>query len=185
MENVLIKSFVHGNAVVLQFPGGAGPEFTAGSRMNQVANHAWTDQLGERQGPGAVFRGQAGNTNFFHVCIPAPDSALVRSPTPIIDEQGITPPHFYVAQPAVLVTVDFDVTLDRGVEITSVSIFDGRNSVAVFTPSVSGIGTTRISLPSPRQIQFGLGVSFGVTFNGDGNIAFHSAAAQFMYMNLP
>ena len=64
--------WVHGNAVALQFPGGAGLEFTDRSRMAQVENHAWTDITGLRRGNGATFRGNGNDSNFFHFSIPTP-----------------------------------------------------------------------------------------------------------------
>ena len=187
MANLRTKMLVHGNAVFLQFPGGGGPEFTAGHSMSQFSNHAWTDLLGERQGPGVVFRGNGGNTNFFHVCVPSPNSALVRLETPIVDSDGIEPPHLYTTVPAFLLNVFFEVSLDRGVTMDSVYVFDGVSLLPGFphAPAIVGSGPTVVNVPSPQALRSGLGISFGVTFNATGNITFHSAGAEFQYSNLP
>ena len=190
MVSLRTKILVHGNAVFLQFPGGGGfggLQSTAGHSMSQFDHHALTDLLGERQGPGVVFRGNSGNTNFFHVSIPSPDRALVRSETLISDAMGIEPTHFYTTVSALLINVFFEVSLDPGVVIDSVFVFDGRNMLPGFPlpPTPTSFGPTVVVVPSAQPIQSGLGISFGVTFNAVGNIVFHSAGAEFQYSNLP
>jgi hypothetical protein len=50
------SSWVSGNAVTVQYPGGAGLEFSDGHRMDQVANTPWTDITGLRTGIGTTYR---------------------------------------------------------------------------------------------------------------------------------
>ncbi len=66
------SSWVHGNAVKLQYPGGAGLEFTDHSRMDQVGGHAFTDITGLPQGPGTEFVGNGDDNNWLHIVIPTP-----------------------------------------------------------------------------------------------------------------
>src|SRR4051794_36854620 len=78
------EMWVHGNAFVPQFPGGAGPEGTNRRRLLQVfdptvgSNVPWSDLTGLRTGPALRFQAERGNENFFHVVIPTP--AIVPDP---------------------------------------------------------------------------------------------------------
>jgi hypothetical protein len=180
------KTLVHGNAVFSQFPGGAGLEFTAGSRMDQVSHHAWTDLLGERQGPGVIFRGNAGNSNFFHAAIPVPNAVPVFSPTPQPPSEPPSPPHFHTTVTPLLVSVFFDVTVDPGVRVSTVFAFDGASLIQSSPPgslALPGQGTT-VVITTPVAVRRGLGISFAVLFGSTGNIAFHAVGAEFEFPNL-
>jgi hypothetical protein len=183
------KTLVHGNAVFPQFPGGAGLlTFTAGSQMDQVSNHPWTDILGERQGPGVVFRGHGGNRNFFHAAIPAPSVVPVFSPVQSPaggDPPG--PPHFYFGIIPQLVSFFFDVTLDQGVTISTAFAFDGATLIQASPPgplATPGQGTT-VVINTPVPLRLGLGLSFDVQFTTTGNITFHAVGAEFELRDLP
>src|ERR1044071_5055413 len=144
-----VKTMVHGNAFFLQFPGGVNPlVFTPEHGMDNVSNHPWTDLLGERQGPGVVFRGMPGNTNFFHVSIPCTDHALVRNETPIRDPEGgiLEPRHFYTTSRANLVRVFFQASSpDQFVTIQQIFAFDGNVTI----PGFPVVGPRRLP-PPPR-----------------------------------
>ncbi len=183
------QMLVHGNAFSLQFPGGADLlAFTESSMMDHVQNHPWTDVVGERQGPGIVFRGKERNRNFFHVSIPAPNSIPVRSTTVITpDGDPPPPPHFYFTVPAQLINVFVTLSRDPGVTVQHILVFDGVNpiqSVAVNNSRVVN-GVPFLTNVGQRPVQTGLGISLDVRFNQAGNITFHGAGAEFQFDNLP
>jgi hypothetical protein len=187
MISLRTRTFVHGNAVFLQLPGGAGLVFTVGSSMANVANHAWTDIVGERQGPGVVFRGNAGNMNFFHVSIPSSSTMPIFSPQLITGGDPPEPSHNYFSAPLSLISVFFDVTVDSGVSIEQVFAFDGRALIPGFPrpPGALLPSATVLPLSSGHSINAGLGLSFQVAFASQGNITFHSAGAEFLLAGLP
>jgi hypothetical protein len=83
----LQEMWVHGTTATIEWPGGAGLEFSGGHRMDQVRNHAWTDIVGLRQGGptivpetsiGAAFRGNDNETNSFHFSVPTPSLRTLR-----------------------------------------------------------------------------------------------------------
>jgi hypothetical protein len=171
---------VHGNAVSPQFLGGAGLEYVADHRMDHVSGHPYTDIVGERQGPGVVFRGRGeDNSNFFHVAIPSPSAFPIFSPDGFHDEDGHS--HHYFNVTAKLVNVYLDVTVDPGVFLASVFIFDGPQVLQHFTHTEH----QRLFSLGETVLTSGLGVSFEVQWGSDGNITFHSVKAEFQLDNLP
>lgn len=186
--NVRTKTLVHGNAVFPQFPGGAGLlTFTPGSQMDLVSNHPWTDILGERQGPGVVFRGHEGNHNFFHAAIPVPNTVPVFFPTHAPPSDPPEPLHFYSTVTPQLVSIFFAVTVDPGVTIRTVFAFDGATMIQLSSPgrlAAPGQGTT-VGISNPVPVRLGLGISFDVLFTVTGNITFHAVGAEFQLSNLP
>jgi len=79
------EMWVHGNSVIVQYPGGEGlSPFTPGHRMinaphpdNIRETVPWSDLLGVRSAKGATFKGAFGvpsqhNSNWFHFSIPSP-----------------------------------------------------------------------------------------------------------------
>ncbi|MDQ1920296.1 hypothetical protein [Massilia pseudoviolaceinigra] len=47
-------------------------EFPGNTRLRLVNGVAWTDVTGLRRGNGTIFRGVAGQNNWFHFAIPTP-----------------------------------------------------------------------------------------------------------------
>jgi hypothetical protein len=168
-------SWVHGNAVKMQYPGGAGLEFTAGHRMDQVDRHAWTDVVGFPTGPGGVFRGQGNDSNWFHVAIPTPP-LLPGKPRSRLE--------------AVFVLF----SSDPFVEVAEVLAFDGPNPLPVQMNSPSGLsgrhggtrgladladGQTRFPIEGRPEVLWGVGISVRVSFGRPGQITFTTAGADF------
>ena len=164
--------WVHGNAVVLRFPGGAAlAPYTNQHRMDNVVESnnrtAWTDIVGMHRDNGATFRGMGGNTNSFQVSIPTP-----------CWRDGVR---------AQLAMVGLLFTSEPQVIITGIKLFDGPNQMPFSLPSmnVSGAHTTlisninRLDLPTPINILFGLGITIDVSFLQDGEITFHAFGADF------
>ena len=174
---------VHGNAVCMQFLGGAGvvSEFVADHRMDHVSGHPFTDIVGERQGPGVVFRGRGeDNSNFFHVAIPSPSAFPIFSPAGFVSDDGQRHQYFNVTPK--LINVSVELTLDPDVFLGSVFIFDGGQVLKHF------LHTERqrlFSLDAETALNSGLGVSFEVQWASDGNVTFHAVKAEFQLDNLP
>ena len=176
----MIASWVHGNAVGIQYPGGAGLEFTANSRMDQVGDHPWTDITGLRTGPGTTFRANGSDNNYFHFAIP----------TPVLGTTG----RASLLRVFVLFNSDPDVAVvDRvyafdgpvpvgawgddpagGEVVTSSGNHDGSGGLGVLQD-----GITRFVLPMPHVTLWGIGVSVRVTFTRPSSITFTAAGADF------
>jgi hypothetical protein len=165
--------WVHGNAAVVQYPGGKGDpvpgNHTPGHQMNGVWDSGrhieWSDVVGMHRGPGATFRGRAGNTNFFHFSIPSPcwrDGVRAR---------------------LLMVGVKFDSS--PCVIIRQIHLFDGAIMLPGFSPNVEGPGDSWVPdrnyfvLPNPPELYGGLGVSFEVSFEQEGDITFYCVGADF------
>jgi hypothetical protein len=173
-------TWIHGNSAVIQFPGGAGLEFTDRSRMDQVEHHAWTDVTGLHRGPGETFRGNGGNANWFHFSIPTP----VIVPTPRAPGGDRTR----------LETVFVLFQSDPFVELQEIAAFDGPNALSVAMNRPSGAsgrhdgtnglsdlvsGITAFPIDDKPEIFWGLGISVKVGFGQTGNITFTAAGADF------
>ena len=174
------EMYIPGNSVVLQFPGGSGLEFRGNHRMMKVDDVPWTDIVGLREGPGIRFRGQAGNSNWFHFSVPTP--AVV--PTPSLG--GHTE-----------ITVDrvsvYYRTPGDQVFISGVHVVDGTSSQAV-----PGVGSDHLLindhstafeeglnswLIDPIALRLGsahgVGISVHVTFDVEGDVFFRCAAIHY------
>jgi hypothetical protein len=185
--NLTTKISVHGNSVVPQFAGGAlitspGPLLQVNDGSGPVP---WSDVVGLRQGPGVIYRGKAGTTNFFHVSIPSPDrypiyfTALQGGPD---SDDPTSPLHHNVEKVCSVIRIRFIVTLDVGVTVMNVFAFDGRNLLPGLP--INPGGADNITIPEPRIISDGLGISFEVRFGSEGNIVFHGVSAEFSLLNL-
>ena len=164
--------WVHGNAVVLRFPGGAGlSPYTSGHRMDGVldggSHAAWTDITGMHRDGGVTFRGIGGNTNSFQVSIPTPCwREFVR---------------------ARLLMVALLFTSDAQAIINGIRLFDGPNQMPFSFTSMNISGAhlglnsnvNRFDLPTPMNILWGLGITIDVNFTQDGEITFHALGADF------
>jgi hypothetical protein len=178
----LQASWVHGNSVALQYPGGGGAaDWTSNppSRMENVTDadqqHAWTDQFGLRKGNGATFRGRSGQSNWFHFSIP----------TPVIFNDARVQ----------LLRVFVLFNSEPGVEVDLVAAFDGPNNIALAMDRPSGLsgrhdgtagladladGETRFPTSQNPSIFWGVDFSVHVSFHVDGNITFTTAGADFL-----
>ncbi len=172
--------WLQGNAAVLQFPGGDGLEFTHRRRMKKVDNVPWTDIVGLREGPGIRFRGQAGNSNWFHFSIPTP----AIFPRPDVSSH-------------VEITVDrvsvYYRTPNNQVFVNSIIVFDGSDTRTVervgSSASLFGDHTTVFEeglnafLIAPLSLRLGsahgLGVSVEIQFDVEGEVFFKAAGMHF------
>lgn len=185
------EMWVHGNSVAVQFPGGAGPEGTNTCRLVQVkspgdgANIPWTDLFGLRTGPGARFRANAGNRNWFHFSIPTP--AVVPD---------LTAGHVPISVDAISV---YYSTTDNDVFIGCVEVFSGSAGDASTFRDISpdrrltngdrtgartdGGNFFPISPLRPQSVgaglPFAIGISVLVNFDVTGEIMFTAAGIHF------
>jgi len=179
MTAIRIKMFVHGNAVVPQLVGG-GAVAAPGPLMN-VDGIPWTDVHGLRNGPGVVFRGKAGNRNYFHVSIPSPNPYPIRFSTDRRDpSEPISESRFYAPVLARVINVFFGHVADPGVILERVFAFDGGSLISLQDSPRGSVVTV-----TPHIITAGLGVSFQVNFTREGNITFNSVGAEFQLDGLP
>jgi hypothetical protein len=159
--------WVHGNSVVIQFPGGAGLEFSLGHRMDKVGNRPWTDIIGLHEEHGTTFRGNGGNSNTFHFWISTP---TYRDGRPRGKVESVA--------------VSYDA--DDNVHITEVRLADGPTHLLSppLPPNTNGNHSrldTYIVLPirPTMDMTWGLGISVTVQFRGTGNITFRAVGANF------
>ena len=176
--------WVHGNTAVVQFPGGAGPEFSDRHRMDQVDHRAWTDIVGLHSGRGVTFRGQGdgGDVNFFHFSVP----------TPVIVPSNPNPGGERIRLRTVFVLFESD----EFVELQQVQVFDGPNELSVSMDRPSGAsgrhdgsnpdrladlvaGITMFPINQMPEIFWGVGITVKVGFGRPGNITFMAAGADF------
>lgn len=175
----IYASWVHGNAAKLQYPGGAGLEFADGSRMDQVAGHAWTDLTGLASGPGMSFVGNGDDQNWFHFPLPTP--VLV----------GDAPDR----NRAKVLRVFALFNAEQFVEVDNVSAFDGPTAIPLEESSPSGntgqldgslgladlqLGRTMFPVSGGgHEMLWGLGISVHVSFGRHAKITFTAAGADF------
>ena len=184
------EMWVHGNSVAVQYPGGAGPEGTNTCRLVQVSeadgvNLPWTDLFGLRTGPGARFRANAGNKNWFHFSIPTPA---------VVPDQ--TPGHVPISVDAISV---YYSTTDNDVFIDSLEVFSGSagdaSTFRMIVPDrrlTNGDRTNAravggnffpISPLQPRSVgeglPFAIGISVLVSFDVTGEVMFTAAGIHF------
>jgi hypothetical protein len=208
--------WVHGSTAVASFPGGAGPEGTNGHRLKQVrasipsrpseaANVPFSDLLGFRGSFGAMFRGHAGDTNFFVFSIP----------TPVFRAAPFTGP--WRSERARLNDIVLLYNLEPGVEIFGITITDGGRPIRDFVSEFGTIGfrdgfrltndrsfsdpaltqeqvlagivegVTRFTIRSSAstgsqapELVFGVGINVAVRFRSEGNVTFPAVGAGFI-----
>jgi hypothetical protein len=168
--------WVHGNTAVAQFVGGLNftSPGTVGHETTQVGGQNWTDIVGVPQGPGKIFRGRKGTTNFFHFCIPTPV---------ILNDRRHRLDRVFVLYSA-----------DSEVKVTNVLVFDGPRLIDRATLPAPPLGPPRDGthgfadlqenvtlhkIEARPEILFGVGISVQVSFDQEGNITFTAAGADF------
>ena len=146
------RIWVHGNAAVLQFPGGHGSEFFEGARMAQVFLQSqiddsrvqipWTDVVGFHTGSGVTYRGQGNgeDSNSFHFSIPTPSMIWNLG-------NGDDRPFPRTPRPVKLGAVFVLYRSDPGVDLIGVRVSDGARLLKQFR--VVPPGTERDSV-EPR-----------------------------------
>jgi hypothetical protein len=158
---------------MVQYPGGkgdpVGSPHTPTHQMNGVLENGslieWTDVTGLRRGPGAIFRGRARNMNYFHFCIPTPAW-----------RDG-------VRASLLMIGVKFDSS--PAVTIRRIHVFDGANGITSFSPNVEGPGQgwepnkNFFNVDGAPVVYGGLGISFEVSFDQEGEITFYGVGADF------
>ena len=184
--------WVHGNSVVLQYPGGEGlSPFTPGHRMIAGPDPAfartvpWTDLLGVRSTNGATFRGGAGapggffprSTNHFHFSVP----------TPAIFPQPWVGDHRFITVDKVSVYYESP----KDVRITGISVTGGGHTQGIGISPEGLFGTHNVHedsdnawmLPAPITMVLGRNnsvlISVIVDFGIDGDISFAAAAIHY------
>jgi hypothetical protein len=165
----LHQSWAHGNAF-------APPEFPS-QGLYEVDNIRWTDVTGLRRGWGSFWRGQAGQSNWFHVAIPTPT---------IIEGARVRLQRIFVLFTAGDTTVNS--ANSSGANITDIHVWDGPNRIKTFGPfnlfgehrGPIGGGNT-FTLQAVPQISFGVGISIRASFSNVGNqlVGFAGAGADF------
>jgi hypothetical protein len=152
----------------MQYPGGAGEEFTDQYRMDQVANVPWTDITGFPTGIGTDFNGQAGNFNWFHFPIP--------TPVIVMDVRA------NVARVMFLFHSD-----PNQAWVDEVMLFDGPNRIPLPSPTPFGgdfsqtmvEGQNRLAVAPPLPVMWGVGLSIRVHFVQTSQIRFVGAGVDF------
>jgi Family of unknown function (DUF6623) len=160
----IIKSFIHGNAVIPEILGpGPGP-------FIQIEGCPWSEFLGLPSGYGKTFRGAAGKSTWFHAAIPTPPVEYTRVQ---LDKVYV----FFFGQPG--------CTMDQ------VHVYDGPDGIATITTTTSGDNlrnpTQQNSFPirvEPRNsfhtMNFGLGVSMHFRFDSESEVQFSSVGSDFL-----
>jgi hypothetical protein len=191
------EMWVHGNSVVVQYPGGEGlSPFMRGHRMLNAPDPytppdtvPWSDLLGVRSVKGATFRGAFGDegiqgrtsTNLFHFSIP----------TPAIFPQLSVPAHLGITVDHV--SVYYQTSNEPDVFIQGVSVTDGEvtRNVHAFDSGQVVYGDHSIryrdSLNSwpidPLTLELGTAhgvlISVSVRFKVNGNITFTAAGIHY------
>jgi len=166
--------WVHGNAVMLRYPGGkgdpVGSPHTANHQMNGVFDPAtgglveWSDIVGFRQDFGVTFRGRANQRNNFMAVIPSP--CIRDGKRALVDQVG------------------FSFESDEAVLIDAVHVFDNRERVADLpVHNLSGphhdlVSNLNLFNINPTPIT-AVGITFDVFFSQEGNITFFCLGAVF------
>ena len=169
--------YIHGNSVVMEFPGGkgdpVGSPHTPTHQMNGVfdaeGHIEWSDVVGLRRPGGVTFRGRAGQNNRFYACVPTPSwRDNVR---------------------ATLARVAVKFKADPGVNIIGMLVTDGADVVPFpFPPLVLGADHSRswdvnvnfFDTDHPPAILSGVAVVFDVSFATEGDITFCCVGCDFI-----
>jgi len=116
--------WIHGNAVVMRFPGGkgdpGGSPHTDTHQMNGVfaaeGHIEWSDVVGLHRDGGVTFRGRASNSNTF----------MVPVPTPVLRDGAR----------ASLAMVGIKFRMDPGVRVSALRVFDGPTDIGLPFPGM-------------------------------------------------
>ncbi|MGE5685780.1 MAG: DUF6623 family protein [Nitrososphaerota archaeon] len=162
---LVIKSFIHGNAVVPEIFGpGAGP-------FLQIQGCPWSEFLGLCSGYGRTFRGAPGKSTWFHASIPT---------QPVIEVGRIQLDKIYLF-----------FSTGQGCFLTEVHVWDGPIQVQ----RIPGINTTGDHSRNPTNnanswqtrpggnihtMNYGLGISMRFRFDADSTVSFASIGADFI-----
>lgn len=146
-------------------PGYAGQcEFP--ERMSLVDGVRYSDAIGRRYGGGVLFRGKAGQFNFFHFAVPTP---VMKS-------------DIRIRLGAVFVLFK----LGDGARATRVVIYEGPRILVSHDINATGDHSQDLDdsnnwlVPgNPRLRSGGVGISFRVTFDREADVRFTSAGAEF------
>jgi hypothetical protein len=171
--------YIHGNAVVMRYPGGkgdpVGSPHTAGRQMNGVVDPdtrtriEWSDVVGLHTEAGAIFTGRTNQINRFYASIPTPvwrDDVRAK-----------------LARVAVL----FSTT--SGVNITGIRVFDASVQIPYGFPPMSLGGNhceswdanvNYFDHPNPPDIRSCVCIEFQVLFANEGDIKFCSVGCDFI-----
>jgi hypothetical protein len=180
--------FVHGNAIVMQYPGGKGDPIgsphTPGHQMNGVSDPGeggrrieWSDILGLRSVSGVTFRGRRDQRNTFFVAVPTP---AWREPVPNPTREGVR---------AKLARVAVNFSAEPGVDIEALTVSDGPNVVPFPFPDdgVRGYhshtwerGINYFEPADPPEIGSCVCLAFRVYFGNEGDIQFNSVGCDFL-----
>jgi hypothetical protein len=159
---VVIKSFIHGNAVI--------PEIVGPGPFVQIVGCPWSELLGYCAGYGKAFRGGSGKSTWFHSAVP-------------------TPPVQYSRVQLDKVFLFFNA--ETGCFMTDVHIWDGPDSVSTISSlNTSGDNlrnpternSFNIRIPpgnSLHTMNYGLGISMHFRFDSESVVMFTSVGADF------
>ena len=161
--------WVAGHAARLEIPG--GDTIIDDRPMLNVSGIGGTDLLGIPQGPGITYRGKAGKGNWFHFSIPTP-TFFRRAP----GDEG------FAQLVRVFVAGRF---LQRSTRLDMVHVWDGDTQLPTFEGlDVAGdfrnLAATTFTLPQPRQVFRGVGLSVHISFGTENaTVGFTAAGADF------
>lgn len=177
---------IHGNSVVMQFPGGKHVSpYTHGSQMDGVFDDTgrhieWSDVVGLHDVDGVTFRGRRDNINFFFASVPTP---ALREDAAVTSAWGT-----YLRAKLTRVLIRFST--HEGVWIRRMRVFDGaRDLMYPFEggPRLTGphsndwvVNVNYFENPNPPEIFTGVCVVFDVKFDNDGDITFNSVGCDFL-----
>ena len=157
------------------------PEFPT-TGLDNVDDVPYTDVIGMRRGPGAFWRGEPGNGNWFHVSIPTPT---------IIGGDAVRLRRVFVKYNAGA-SGSF-LPYQAGANITDVQAWEGSGRLQQFGPFPGGqekFGDHRgaldadntFVLSNPPVVTAGIGISVRVEFpqgSGEPIVQFTAAGAEF------
>jgi hypothetical protein len=182
--------FIHGNAVVVKYPGGnglVGSPHTAGHQMNGVNEQNsrinWSDIVGLRDVSGATFTGRENQTNTFFAAIPTPVWRAEGNDT----RNGN---HAKLARVVVNFTTQPDVLIDKihvsdGPRMVPFSFPLGGRAVGYLTGEHSHTwqeNTNYFDYPDAERptITSCVGIAFEVLFRKQGDIQFNVIGCDFL-----
>ncbi len=188
------EMWVHGNAVIVQYPGGVGQSpFTGGHRMGiapdpaQDANRVpWSDLLGVRSGVGATFHGAFGttsqpNSNWFHFSIPTPAMLPYLADQNNHREITVDRVSVYYNTPSDQITIQAIAVSDGGHRIQGIASVAAAHLHGDHSDHFEeNLNSWLISPIHLRQeIPQGILISLEVRFDIEGEITFNAAAIHF------
>jgi hypothetical protein len=171
--------YVHGNAVVMRYPGGkgdpTGSPHTPNHQMNGVLDRdtgcktEWSDVVGLHGPRGVTFAGRNRQTNTFYAVVPTPvwrDDVRAK-----------------------LARVAIKFASDPGVVITGIRVSDGARDIPFTFPTMRLGGdhsrdwepnVNFFDNPSPPEIESCVCLIFDVSFDREGDITFCALGCDFI-----